>query len=190
MTAGEERERPKAVTVIGWLWLVLAGLYLLRSLVDLVIWKALGPAAPTLLGAIERREPELAFLRPLFEHLTQLKIAQALAAIAVGFLAYQLLRLAPWARVAVQVICWIVLAYVVGFSVLWVRIWMTAPVQGEADPRLAGFSHGTIGLLVGFGVCLALAVGLVVMIALLRSSRVRGAFERSETLPSDRPSIG
>jgi hypothetical protein len=92
MTAGEERERPKAVTVIGWLWLVLAGLYLLRSLVDLVIWKALGPAAPTLLGAIE--------------------------------------------------------------------------------------------------VCLALAVGLVVMIALLRSSRVRGAFERSETLPSDRPSIG
>ncbi len=54
----EEPQRPKAVTVIGWIWVVVGGLYLLRSVVDLVMWKALQPAAPALLREVERQDPE------------------------------------------------------------------------------------------------------------------------------------
>ena len=179
MTMEEEPERPRAVTVIGWIWLVVGGLYFLRSVVDLVMWRALQPAAPALLHEIESRDPEIRFLHPLFEHLTAIKIAQAIAGVAVVVLAYRFLRLRPRARVGIQTICWIVLCYVFGFAALWIRIWTRALALAPDDPRFAG-SHGRISLALGLGLSAALATGLIVMIALLRSSRMRHAFERPD----------
>jgi len=175
----EEPQRPKAVTVIGWIWVVVGGLYLLRSVVDLVMWKALQPAAPALLREVERQDPELRFLRPLFEHLTGVKIAQVVAGAAVVLLAFQFLRLRPRARVGIQIVCWIVLGYVVSFAALWVVIWARALALAPGDPRFSG-SHGQITLGLGLGVSVAFATGLIVMIVLLRSSQVRHAFERPD----------
>src|SRR5260370_33267587 len=100
MVMEEEADRAKAVTVIGWIWLVVGGLYFLRSVVDLVMWKALQPAAPALLREVESRDPEIRFLHPLFEHLTASKIAQATAGVADGVCAYQCAWLPPAGPVA------------------------------------------------------------------------------------------
>jgi hypothetical protein len=179
MIMEEEPERPKAVTVIGWIWLVVGGLYLLRSVVDLVMWKALQPAAPALLREVERQDPELRFLRPMFEHLTAIKFAQLVVGVAVVFLAYQFLQLRPRTRVAIQAVCWIVLCYVLAFAALWIRIWTRALALAPGDPRFAG-SHGRIALALGLGLSAALATGLIVMIVLLGSSGVRHAFARPD----------
>jgi len=179
MITEEDPERPRAVTVIGWIWIVVAGLYFLRSVVDLVMWRTLQPAAPALLREVESRDPELRFLRPMFEHLTAIKIAQLIAGVAVVFLAYELLRLRPRARVGIQVVCWIVLCYVFAFAALWIRIWTRALALAPDDPRFAG-SHGRISLALGLGLSAALATGLIVMIVLLRSSQMRHAFERPD----------
>lgn len=179
----EEPDRPKAVTVIGWIWLVVGGLYSLRIVVDLVMWKALQPAAPALLREVERQDPELRFLRPMFEHLTAIKIAQLVAGVSVVFLAYELLRLRPRARVGIQVACWIVLCYVLAFAALWIRIWTRALALNPGDPRFAG-SHGLMALALGLGVSAALATGLIVMIVLLRSSEIRHAFARPDAQAS------
>jgi len=179
MITEEDPERPRAVTVIGWIWIVVGGLYLLRSVVDLVMWRALQPAAPALLREVESRDPELRFLRPMFEHLTEIKIAQLIGGVAVVFLAYRFLRLRPRARLGIQIVCWIVLCYVLGFGALWIRIWTRALALAPDDPRFAG-SHGRISLALGLGLSAALATGLIVMIVLLRSSQMRYAFERPD----------
>ena len=179
MTMEEEPERPRAVTVIGWIWIVVGGLYFLRSVVDLVMWRALQPAAPALLREVESREPEIRFLHPLLEHLTAIKIAQAIAGVAVVVLAYRFLRLRPRARVAIQTVCWIVLCYVFAFAALWIRIWTRALALAPDDPRFAG-SHGRISLALGLGLSGTLATGLIIMVVLLRSSRMRHAFERPD----------
>jgi hypothetical protein len=175
----EEPERPRAITVIGWIWIVVGGLYFLRGVVDLVMWKALQPAAPALLREVESRDPELRFLRPMFEHLTAIKFAQLIAGAAVAFSAYQFLRLRPRARVVIQIVCWIVLCYVLALAALWIRIWTRAFALAPDDPRFAG-SHGRISLALGLGVSLALATALIVVIVLLRSSDVRHVFERRD----------
>ncbi|HYT31260.1 MAG TPA: hypothetical protein VEO37_01595 [Thermoanaerobaculia bacterium] len=179
MVMEEEPERPRAVTVIGWIWIVVGGLYFLRSIVDLVMWRALQPAAPALLRELESRDPELRFVRPMFEHLTAIKIAQLIAGVAVVFLAYELLRLRPRARVGIQIVCWIVLCYVFAFAALWIRIWTRALALAPDDPRFAG-PHGRLTLALGLGLSAALATGLIVMIVLLRSSQMRHAFERPD----------
>lgn len=173
----EEPERPRAVTVIGWIWIVVGGLYFLRGIVDLVMWRALQPAAPALLREIESRDPEIRFLHPLFEHLTAIKIAQMIAGVAVVVLAYRFLQLRPRARVGIQIVCWIVLCYMFAFAALWIRIWTRALALAPDDPRFAG-SHGRISLALGLGLNAALATGLIVMIVLLRSSQMRQVFER------------
>lgn len=168
MLPEEDVERPKAVTVIGWIWLVLAVLWLFRSLVNLVVWKVIQPAAPTLFGVVGTRSPQTWFLRPLFEHLTMVMTLQAIISFAVGVSAWQFLRLRPWARVAVQTVCWIVIAYVTAFAILWTMVWTRAAGEPETLP--------TSGFVAGLVICLALAAGPAVMISLLRSSRVRDAF--------------
>jgi len=173
----QEAERPKSVTVIGRIWLVLAVLFLLRSLVNLAFWKLLEMGAPGLLRATAEQSPYAWFLHPLFQHVTALISAQAIGSAAVAFSAYELLRLRPWARVAVQVVCWFALAWVVSFMGFWAWLWpRAAAAKAAADPSFSAHSSGNIGLIVGVVVCLAFEAGLAVMIALLRSSKVRAAF--------------
>jgi len=170
MTPLEEPERPKAVTVIGRLWLVLAALFLFQSIVDLVLWIALQPAMPTILGFAARRDPQTRFLEPLFEHYVTVKSLEAAVAVAVGLSAYHFLRLRAWARVAIQAACWLALAYISGFGVFWFSVWTRA----SRDPM--AYPYGRASLLAGFGVCLLLAAGLTAMIVLLRSGGLRAAF--------------
>jgi hypothetical protein len=176
MESQEEPERPKAVTVIGRLWLIVAGFFVAQNVVDLILWKILQPAMPSLLELARQREPQTRFLGPLLEHYAAWKTIQILLAASVGIAAFFFLRLRPWARLAIQAVCWIVLFYFAAFGVFWTRIWGRAFVESVKTRSLSARSHGAITFLAGVGVCLAIVAGLTWLIGLLRSRRVKAAF--------------
>ena len=173
---GEGTERPRSVTVLGWLWLVVAVFGLGKALVNLAVWKVLEPAAPSLFGNLADRVPRLPFLRPLLSHLTLVISAQALWWAAVVVAAIGLLRLRRWARVTIQGVCWALLAYILGFAVFWATLWPEVPVRGASAASPATFRAGEFaGLL---AVSAFVGAALITMIVLLRSRKVREAFAR------------
>ena len=174
----ESGGRPRAVTVIGWLWVIVALFSIAKALVNLVVWKVLEPAAPSLFGDVAARAPQIPFLRPLLAHLTLVVSAQALWWTAVGVAAFGLLRLRPWARVTIQGVCWALLAYVAAFAAFWATVWPRLPARGAFSASSAtSFRAGEfVG---GFVALVIVGAALITMIVLLRSSRVREAFARS-----------
>jgi hypothetical protein len=179
MLPEEGPERPKTVTIIGRVWLVVAVLSLCRVLVNLAVWKVLQPDAPSLFGGIVAQSPRHWLLRPLFEHLTALMAVQAVWWAAVGLSAVQLLRLRPWARAAIQGVCGVLLLYAALFAVFWAKLWLTMPARGAASaPAPGAHQYRTFALAGGLALCAAIATGLVAMIVSLRSAAVRFAFRR------------
>ena len=172
----EGAERPRAVTVIGRLWLVLAVLLLGKALVNLAVWTVIKPDAPNLIRDALTNAPMLSFMRPLLSHITAVITVQALWWIFVGIAAFALLRLRPWARVAIQGVCGFLLFYSVAFEILWAVVWPTLPSRSAAAAPF-GASYRTVALVAGVTVGVAAAAGLIWMIVLLRGPRVRAAFE-------------
>jgi len=177
MTAedAEGAERPRAVTVIGRLWLVVAVLLLGKALVNLAVWTVLKPDAPNLIRDALSNAPKLSFLRPLLSHITAVITMQALWWIFVGIAAFALLRLRPWARVAIQGVCWLLLVYSVAVEIFWSAVWPTLPA-GSPGALPLGASYRTVALVAGVTVGAAAVAGLIWMIVLLRGPRVRAAF--------------
>jgi hypothetical protein len=169
-----EPERPRTVTVIGWIWLVLASFSLFKTAVNFILLQALQPAIPSLLALAPQEDPSTRFLHPLLEHYGLVLALQALLAAAVGISAYYLLRLRPWARVAIQAVCWLGIVYLACFAVFWIFV-MSRTVAARA--------HRPVPTSVGILIPVVLAAGLAVMIGLLRSRRVRESFVASPLSP-------
>jgi hypothetical protein len=175
MQVSEEAKRPRSVTLIGWVWLIFAIVAALKSAVSLIVWKVIQPAVPALIGDAAAQSPRLSFLRPLFAYMTELTIIRIVVWIGIAAAAVALLRLRPWARVAIQAVCATALVYVAGFTVLWGLSFGILQKDPPAGPSVPG-SYRTIGLALGLGICLAAAAGLVTIIALLRKPETRAAF--------------
>ncbi len=178
MSERGDLQRPTAVSVIGWIWLVFAGYLLLRSLFDLVAWRVLAPLRPTLLAAFPATAPGLERLSALFEYISVFHAAKAVFAAFTVVAAWRLLGLREWARVGMQVVGWIELAYVLGFAAFWMWLWPRVAAAKARDPQFTAHSYGTLGLIGGLAVCGLLAAALVLQIAVLRTSRVRASFRR------------
>jgi len=177
MTAEEAdgAERPRAVTIIGRLWLILAVLLFCKAVVNLAVWKVLQPDAPSLVRDALANAPKLSFLRPLLSHITAVMTVQALWWVFVGVAAVGLLRLRPWARVAMQGVCGFLLVYFLGIEMFWALVWPNLP-SGNARGVALGASSRAVALVAGLTVCAAASAGLIWMIVLLRGPRVRAAF--------------
>lgn len=182
----EGAERPRAVTIIGRLWLVLAILFFCKAIVNLAVWKVLQPDAPSLVRDALANAPPLSFMRPLLSHITAVITAQALWWAFVGVAAFGLLRLRPWARVAIQGVCVFLLVYFLGFETFWAIVWPNLPSQSARAVAL-GASYRSLALVAGLSVGAAVGAGLIWMIVLLRAPRVRAAFQNG---PSDSGAIG
>ena len=120
--AAEPGERPRSISVIGWTTAVFSVLLASKSLIDLAVWKVMGPAVPTLLGAARDPSVNVPYVRTLLAHLTEIKLAQAVAWIGVAFIGVGLLRLRPWARVALQLVGAFILLYFACILALWARV--------------------------------------------------------------------
>ena len=175
----EGAERPKAVTIIGRLWLVLAVLFFCKAVVNLAIWMVLKPDAPNLVREALANAPKLSFARPLLSHITAVITAQALWWVFVGVAAVGLLRLRPWARLAIQGVCGLLLVYLLGAETFWAAVWPTLPSQNARVVAL-GTSYRALALVAALSAGAAVGAGLIWMIFLLRGPRVRAAFRSSQ----------
>jgi hypothetical protein len=187
MSSREEPERPKAVTVIGRLWIVLAALSLFRSLVNLILWSVLQPALPSLFNMAVTQQPQTWFLEPLFRHFVAWETARALLAVAIGVSAYFFLRLRPWARVAIEVVTWLALLYAACFAVFWASVWGRTFARAVASGSLSARSQGPMGFLIGIAFFMAVVAGSAAVLGLLRSRRVKAAFGSARDSVPSRP---
>ena len=172
----ERRDRPRAVSAIGWAWFVLSALLFLRSLLDIVVWRFLRPATPTLLGLLDERRPENRYVRPLLRHILEYKAVEVFVSALVVVIAWRFLRLDRWARPAMQAVCGFAIAYAFAFAAFWAWLWPKVAVQRAAETGRAvpGLAPG--GLVVGIAFCVLVAAGLVRVIAYLSRPAVRALF--------------
>ena len=172
-------ERPRSVSVIGWVALVFSALLASKALIDVAVWKAMGPAVPSLLGAARDPSLNLPYVRTVLAHLTEIKLAQTAAWVGVAVIAIGLLRLRPWARVAMQIVGACILLYFAGILTLWAMAWNAAPPETSVPP-LSEASRLAV-LVGGLAVGLMLAGIVLSMIVILRRPRIREAFEAART---------
>jgi hypothetical protein len=167
-------ERPRAVTVIGWIWLILALLRAANGVLGLLVWRVGGlekgiPFLPPRAAA-----PFRAFgLETVYRHGGAIFGLQILIASAVAFLAVSLLLLKPWARRAmVGLACIGILAtLVIAAGVVAVTLEIAREAAAEAaQARLAGTGAAVAIVFVG-----SLAFGATIFV--LRRPEVRRAFE-------------
>lgn len=168
----EEPPRPRAVTVIGRIWLVAAIFMFLVAVVDLIVWTVLRPALPTLIEFASRRDPTLRFLAPFLGYYALAKSIEAVFAAAAGVSAYYFLRLRSWARAALEAASWIYLLYFCGIAYLSYRVWrrVTLDLSFAAASR-----YSPQRLAAGAGMEVLALAGLVTMIVFLRSRKLRSA---------------
>lgn len=169
---GAGDERPKAVTVIGAAWLIFGGFRFLGGLFGLIMWKLGGMQdlfqRPTAFSGLL----PMRILRSVFRQFGVEVTVQMLVGLVVVFCAIGLLQLRPWARRAIEVLCWLGLTFVVCFSIFWVFLW--TGVIGEAashPPEYRSLAVSITLLLTG-----GLALAFVAMIRVLRRADVRAVF--------------
>jgi hypothetical protein len=176
----EPPPRPKAITVIGRIWLVAAIIMFLLAVVDFIVWAVLRPALPTLIEFASRRDPRLRLLAPFVGYYAAAKAIESVFAAAAGVCAYYFLRLRCWARAALEAASWIYLLYLCGFAYFSYRIWRRAML----DPSFAASAqYSPERFARAVGVEVLFMAGLVTMIVFLRSRKLRSAFGGAPAAP-------
>jgi hypothetical protein len=171
----EPSARPKAVSVLGWVFLVVSGLFFLRSALNLVAFEMLRWQAPELFDRVN------VLARPwvpefLLRHTGAVYLAQMAIAVAAALLAWGFLALKPWARRCLQALSWLLLALDAGFAAFWAKLWAGRGGEpGKFPPMSTHFGKLLYGGLLIFAVWAAV---LGVVLFLLQSTAVRAAFER------------
>ena len=90
-----ESLRPRAVTIVGWVWLVFAGQRILIDLLALFVWKV---------GGLERGipfVPRVVDMEAIRRDAVPSLVVQILLAAAIAWTAFELMRLKRWARTAI-----------------------------------------------------------------------------------------
>jgi hypothetical protein len=176
ITQAEEPERPKAVTVIGWVWAVLGGVLALKALLNLVTWSILHSTAPALLKAFGEQFAHVPLVQMILQHAGAVLASQASFWALVSFCAWNFLRLRPWARLAIQAVCCLGLVYAAGLLVFWVQLWRKTGLAMR-DPSLTE-SHRSLALFAGIAACILLGSLFGLMLGFLQSSPLRKAFAK------------
>lgn len=179
MSSAQPVERPRAVTILGWAFLVVSVLAFLRSAINFLIFAVLESQASELLSRLSAAAgpfvPEW-----VLRHVGAIWAGQAILAAFVAATAWSFLSLKPWARLCLQALCWTGLSVVACAATLWARFWVA---HGAASATLPSTTsrHGQI-LLGGLSILAAWALLLGLALYFLRSATVRLAFEaRSES---------
>ncbi|MGE5277445.1 MAG: hypothetical protein ACM3SU_10660 [Acidobacteriota bacterium] len=164
-------DRPRAVTVIGAVWLIFGVFRVLSGLLGLAIWQFGGLQEMSSGKGFFSELPGGWVLRLGFRHFGASLLLQIVVGIAIAISAYALLRLRPWARTVIEVLCWLGLTFVVCFAAMWALFWTRVP-QAAARPAWTA----SVGVAVALGICGGLAAAFVAMIRSLRRPEIRGAF--------------
>jgi hypothetical protein len=153
------------VTVIGWAWIVVGTMMLLSATMGLI-----GHFAGS--GPDPREIPEDVPFAIVWRYIYVWMTAQVLLASFGIFAGWRFLQLERWARGALELASWILLAALLAMAIAWI-VYVPAMFAGEGDPG-QGFAMFYIVVAVLSTVFYGSPVG--VMIYFLRSDRVRKAF--------------
>jgi hypothetical protein len=186
MTLESEVTRPKAVSVIGWIWLIFGGYLFFRGLLDIVIWKVIGPALPALTRALREQAADAPAVSVLFQHTSWISAAKVVFGAFAFLSAWGLLLVRPFARRTMQVVAWLQLLYSACFAVFWSWLWPKVAASRAGEPTWRS-DYGSLGLVLGLGVCALLVAAMVWQIAALRTARVRAAFDSPRSVPPVSP---
>jgi len=178
------RLRPTMVTVLGWIWIALGSFMTLTSLMVLMFSIGL---SELMHGEVVRDAgmsgvPGAGLMVWVFGHFNLLAAGQLFIAILVLVAGVQLLHLRRWARVFLEAVCWLGLAYMVSFGVWWGFVWVGMAGQIPAGAPDAPSAALMSGFGVGFMAMVVLfyAVPTGALIWFLRHETVRGAVKATD----------
>jgi hypothetical protein len=155
-----EEKRPTCVTVIGWAWIVIGVLMGLSAFMALFV--SMMMMGPNGIGASsDQNVPTLMRLFPL---LGIVQMAISVLAILSGV---HFLRLKAWSRSVLEILTWLLLLFIVGFTIFWIRDWLSM-TSIHAPP---GFS--SMGVVMGIVVLGIYGVPLGIMLRFLRGDKVK-----------------
>jgi hypothetical protein len=148
------RERPRAVTIVGWIWLVAAALRFLNGLLGLIVWKVGGLDRGLPFLGLQSRSLQLQVLgvEAMMRHATEILVAQVFVSGALAYAAVGLLRLKAWARTVIEAASWlgILFAAAVGAYVYAGTAHMASETpEAAAQIRMAGAGAGIFVALLG-----------------------------------------
>ena len=172
------------VTVLGWIWIGLGTFATLASLMVLLMLFVVG--GPTGLDAGHDPEmtafPGWGMMDWVFRHFEWLAVGQLVLALLVLVAGVELLRLRRWARVVLEGVCWLGLAYLIGFSSWWAFVWVDIAGQvpsGHPDAPSAALMSG-FGIVAMVMTVLFYGIPAGVLIWLLRHDTVRAALRPTD----------
>lgn len=174
-------QRPTAVSVIAWTWIVTGGFAVFSGIMSLLIFAAM-PTLPSQFPQAPGMPQDFGFMTGMFRYFGWLVLAQLVLAAVAIVAGIQFLRLRLWARTALEILSWISLIYVMGFGLFWLSTWST--MTGHFSQQNAPFDIETFriaGFAVGIFVTLAFAIPLGIMIKYLRGKVIREAMLRDAT---------
>lgn len=152
-----QEKRPTCVTVIGWAWVVIGGLMVLSPIMAIVNLAAF--------GALQRSGPDTPLMLRVLPFLMVIQIAVGTLGLAAGV---NFLKLKPWSRPVLEVLTWLLLLYVIGFTVFSIFHWISL-AEGPDAFALAG---AITGIVAGGGIY---GVPLGIMLKYLRGPKVKEA---------------
>ena len=167
----ERSERPRAVTIVGWVWLLAAVLRVLDGLLVFFVWKV---------GGLERAipfVPKVVDMETIRRFAVPSLVVQILLAAAIAWAAFELLRLKSWARTAIVAASVLGILGMVALGAyvyaLTLRAASEAGVAAE-QVRMAGIGAAAVIMLVGaafFGTTIFLLSGAAARRAFGTASR-------------------
>jgi hypothetical protein len=166
--------RPLPVSVIGWIWLAASALRILECIVGYAIWRAGGleRGLPPLLLSRVRDAPEA--VDRMVRHLGPVILGQAAVAAAVGWSAWKLLQLRPWARVAMEAAGWAFLLFTVLLLATLGAAFAGLIHESGWRPEDFGSPARRVGVACGLGIPALAAFGATIYF--LRRADIRRAF--------------
>ena len=179
-----EAKRPAAVTALGWIFIAVGALMVLSATFGLFTSAIMMRAVPQ--GEIPPFPKEAGWagvvFTLVFRYFGVLAAAQIAAGVFTIVTAASFLKLKAWARTTLELLNWMELAYLIGFAILWVTVWisMSAEIphetaQGALFPSGLFGAFGAFGAVMGVVGILVYAVPTGIVIWLLRGRTVRGA---------------
>jgi hypothetical protein len=175
MSSVNPASRPAAVTLIGWVWIVLAALSLGGSLIGFAVRRLVDDVSISIRqrGPVDLPGAFESFAWVL-EHYSLILTLQLATAAAILFVAVSFLRRRSWARPALVAVHYLSIAALLAKTAWW---WTLIPSVAGGPGMVQPFeavARALTVLLVAFYV-----VPLVVMLCFLHGARVRQSFEHS-----------
>ena len=157
-----QEKRPTCVTVIGGVWIVFGVLMFLSSVMGLLSWNMVGEAAKSEPNFHQNMPSIMSF----FPHIVAV---QSIVAIFGLISAINFLRLRSWSRAVLEIVTWILLIAIAGFSVYWEVGWVSSSFSNGPD----GFD--ILGAVMGLFIFAMFVIPLVIMLRYLRGDKVKNA---------------